>query len=805
MKKGMLILGFIVLLCSVQVYGHFMYQSDCEWLTTPSTYGPNAVFYNPALLSYPKNPGFSLEFLRAGLDFTNNTFSISDWNKFVDKDTLDVNYKSTLMDLIPSDGFAASIGADLGMLGVKIGNFAFCPRIVSGSNQFIPKDVIELGLYGNELGRTYDFTGTRAEVMAYNEFGVGYSIPFKVGEDKKLYAGISLSYVRGIFYAEAERINGTFTSDSLFIDADIDTFRYKYSFSGWGKNQGISSNIGFAMDVNKYTLIDVSFRNLLSTVGWVHNLQTGYFAGHLDPINVIRYLTVYHNLPMPADSEKWDDAFEEFYDIDTSSAEQEFSVHLPILFNVGLSYQKSETWKLFGQYEQGFKQGALTTTTPKLTLSGEYNPWKVMPLRGGFSFGGPETFATMIGFGFVFDQFYMDFGYGQHKGVFMGSKGQSLAFDVGIKSSLKAKVHGTVRDSVTLKLLIADIAYSIGDTKGKLTSKEDGTYAFSVPAGKLYTVSNKEDYYERKITKLVESGQTVRQDILLVPKYGTVLCTVMDSVTSVPLPAKIVVSGGKENKEFTADKKGTAKVRLLAGDYKFDVSYPDYSPMIRKVTVPRGAEVQKVFRLLKAGGVIKGLVYDAKTKEPVVSSMTIVDKNTGKAIKTLVVSDKGAYRVALKKGTYLLKVTPSVKEYIYQEATIPLASGETVNKDFALLKKKMKFVFHNILFDFDKATLRPESYRVLDSLGKIMLENPTIVAELSGHTDARGSGSYNRRLSQRRANSTRVYILQQWHINPMRIIAKGYGEDMLVIKHARNEAEHQQNRRVEFTVIRELK
>ncbi len=805
MRKGILIFALIVLLGSVQVYGHFMYQSDCEWLTTPSTYGPNAVFYNPALLSYPKNPGFSLEFLRIGFDFTNNTFSISDWNKFVDKDTLDVDYKSTLLDLVPSDGFAATIGANLGLLGVKIGDFAFCPRIVSGSNQFIPKDVIDLGLYGNELGRTYNFTGTRAEVMAYNEFGIGYSKPFKVGEDKTLYAGISLSYVRGIFYAEAERINGTFISDSLFIEADIDTFRYKYSFSGWGKNQGVSSNIGFAMDVNKYTLVDISFRNLLSTVGWVHDLKTGYFAGHLDPINVIRYLTVYHNLPMPADSEKWDEAFEEFYDIDTSSAEQEFSVRLPILMNVGLSYQKSEAWKLFAQYEQGFKQGALTTTTPKLTLSGEYNPWKVMPLRGGFSFGGQETFASMIGFGFLFDQFYMDFGYGQHKGVFMGAKGQSLAFDVGIKSSLKARIYGTVRDSVTLKPLIADIAYRIGSRKGKRASEKDGTYGFSVPAGKLYTVSNKEDYYERKITKSVEAGQSVRQDILLVPKYGIVVCTVMDSITSTPLAAKIIVSAGKKSNEFTANKQGNAKIRLLAGDYKFDVSYPDYSPMIRKVTVPRGVEVQKVFRLLKAGGVIKGLVYDAKTKEPVPASITVVDKKTGKEIKTLTASEAGAYNVALKKGTYLLKVTPGKKEYIYQEATIPLASGETVNKDFALLKKKMKFVFHNILFDFDKATLRPESYSVLDSLGKIMIENPTIVAELSGHTDARGSRSYNQRLSHRRANSARTYILQQWHINPARIIGRGYGEDRLVIKRARNEAEHQQNRRVEFTVIRELK
>ena len=803
MRKGFLLLGIFLFCLISQVSGHFIYQSDCEWLTTPSTYGPNAVFYNPALLSYPKNPGFSLEFLRAGIDITNNTFSVSNWNEFAERDTLDTDYKKFFMDLIPDDGFESSIGTDIEILGVKIGNFAFCPRVVAGSNQFIPKDIIDLGLYGNELGRTYYITGTRAEAIAYNEFGIGYSRPFKIGENRNLYAGISISYIRGIFYGEVEKIDGNFTSEDNYIEANIDTFHYKYSLSGWGNNQGVSSNIGFAMDINKNTLVDISFKNILSSIGWVHDLETGFFAGQLDPINILRYLSVYRHLPMPEDSEKWDDAFEEFYEFDTSSVEEQFSISLPILMNLGLSYQSSETWKLFMQYEQGFKKGALTTTTPKLTLSGEYNPWKVLPLRGGFSFGGQESFATMVGFGLSFDQFYMDFGYGMHKGVLMGAKGQSLAFDIGIRSSQKAKIYGTVRDSVTLKPLAANIVYRVGDKKGKLVSKKDGEYGISVPGGMVYIVANRNEYYERKVTKPVESGETVRQDILLVPKFGYVVCTVMDNLTSAPLAAKIVVTGKEQSEEVTADANGTANFKLLAGDYKFDVSYSGYAPAVRKVTVPRGKEIREVFRLLKAG--IKGNVYDAKTKEPVTSAISVVDTKTDKEVTAINTTDKGAYKVELKEGTYLLKVTPVSKEYIYQEATITLAPGETVNKDFALLKKKMKFVFHNILFDFNKSTLRPESYPVLDSIGKIMVENPTIVAELSGHTDSRGSRSYNKRLSQRRSNSARNYIIQHWHIPPTRIIAKGYGEDRLVIPNARTEAEHQQNRRVEFTVIREIK
>ncbi|MCK4234843.1 hypothetical protein KAX75_10465, partial [candidate division WOR-3 bacterium] len=171
MKKEFFIPALLLFCITSQLSGHFLYQSDCEWLTTPSTYGPQAVFYNPALLSYPENPGFSLEFLRLGIDVTNNTFSVTNWNKYATKETLEVEDKDFVMDLIPDDGFSVSIGANAGILGVKIGNFAFCPRVIAGSNQFVTKDMIDLGFYGNELGRTYTLTGTRAEAIAYNEYG----------------------------------------------------------------------------------------------------------------------------------------------------------------------------------------------------------------------------------------------------------------------------------------------------------------------------------------------------------------------------------------------------------------------------------------------------------------------------------------------------------------------------------------------------------------------------------------------------------------------------------------------------------
>ncbi len=803
MKKGILIIGILLFLVSSQVSGHGLYQEDCEWLSTPSTYGPKAVFYNPAILSYPRSPGFGLDIIRVGASVGNNSFSVSNWNEYAEKDTLYREDKDFVMGLIPEDGLALIAGVDAGVIGLKIGNFGFFPRVVGGANALVNKDLIDLGFYGNTLGRTYYLTGTGAEAIAYNEYGFGYSIPVSLGDRRTLCFGLSLSYVRGIFYGEAERIEGNFVSDSLYISAHIDTFHYRMSWSGAGSNSGFSSNIGLAMDLTQHILVDLSFRNLFSSVTWNQDVESGYFAGHLDPINVLRYVFAVRHQPDSID-DKWGEAFEGFHSFsDSTDVEEEFSRALPRLMNLGLLYQKSERWKLFMQYEQGFKETALTSKTPKVTLSGEYSPWSVLPFRCGFAFGGYESFEAMVGLGFSFDNFYMDFGYGMHGGLFTGSKGQSFAFDMGTRSSMKAKVHGTVRDSVTLQPLIANIEYEYAGKRNEVSSNKEGAYGFGVDAGEVNIVAGKEDYYSKKATKSVGRGEDVRQDFLLVPKFGYVVCSVMDSLTSNPVPAKIVATVEGRSEEVTADEKGGATLKLLVGDYMFDVSYPGYAPIARKVTVPRGQEIQEVFRLKKAG--IKGLVYDAKTKTPVLAAISVINVETNKEVALLNTTAEGAYGIALEEGTFILKVTPGPKEYIYQEATISLAAGETVNKDFALLKKEMKFVFHNILFDFDKATLRPESYPVLDSIGMIMKENPTIVAELSGHTDSRGSRSYNQRLSQKRAKSARDYIVHQWNLSPMRLTAKGYGEDRPIIPNAKTEDEHQENRRVEFTVIRELK
>ncbi len=112
-------------------------------------------------------------------------------------------------------------------------------------------------------------------------------------------------------------------------------------------------------------------------------------------------------------------------------------------------------------------------------------------------------------------------------------------------------------------------------------------------------------------------------------------------------------------------------------------------------------------------------------------------------------------------------------------------------------------VLPNIFFDFNKSTLKPESYPALNRVVALMREYPTISVELGGHTDCVGSDSYNQRLSEARAGSCRQYLVTQG-ISPDRITAVGYGETRPIDPNCHPKRGNQINRRTEFKILRGL-
>jgi outer membrane protein OmpA-like peptidoglycan-associated protein len=108
-----------------------------------------------------------------------------------------------------------------------------------------------------------------------------------------------------------------------------------------------------------------------------------------------------------------------------------------------------------------------------------------------------------------------------------------------------------------------------------------------------------------------------------------------------------------------------------------------------------------------------------------------------------------------------------------------------------------------IFFDFDKHNIKPQAAFELDKLVELMKKNTEMVINVEGHTDNRGSESYNKNLSDRRAKSTVQYVISKG-ISKDRISGKGFGESRPAVDCGSNctGAQHQQNRRSDFIVVK---
>lgn len=197
---------------------------------------------------------------------------------------------------------------------------------------------------------------------------------------------------------------------------------------------------------------------------------------------------------------------------------------------------------------------------------------------------------------------------------------------------------------------------------------------------------------------------------------------------------------------------------------------------------------------------LAGKALDKKTNNAVNAKVEMVYKPDRRHIPLS--TNNGQYSQEIsKKGWYVL--TASAEGYLNSADSIEVDSEEgTVDKDIYLQPIEVGLVvkLKNIYFDYDKTTLKPESFVELDKVVEFLTTNERLEIEIGGHTDSQGSDTYNANLSQGRSQAVVDYLASKG-IDAARLTAHGYGESKPIDTNDTKEGQAN-NRRVEFTVIK---
>ncbi|MBD5171371.1 MAG: OmpA family protein [Bacteroidales bacterium] len=172
---------------------------------------------------------------------------------------------------------------------------------------------------------------------------------------------------------------------------------------------------------------------------------------------------------------------------------------------------------------------------------------------------------------------------------------------------------------------------------------------------------------------------------------------------------------------------------------------------------------------------ISGWVLD-RDEEPVPNAVIRIVGSDGSNQKQIA-RDDGSFSFPLQRGIDYVMLA-GAKGYLNAKQEFKSDSAEEdaeYGVDFILASITKPVVVDNIFYDFDRASLRPESKKALDELAQVLRDNPNVTIEMASHTDRKGSDEYNINLSSRRARSVIDYLISVG-IAADRLQSQGYGE-----------------------------
>jgi outer membrane protein OmpA-like peptidoglycan-associated protein/tetratricopeptide (TPR) repeat protein len=209
---------------------------------------------------------------------------------------------------------------------------------------------------------------------------------------------------------------------------------------------------------------------------------------------------------------------------------------------------------------------------------------------------------------------------------------------------------------------------------------------------------------------------------------------------------------------------------------------------------------------------VSGRIVSCDPAKPLSGATVTITDADNKTVFTKTLGDDGNYSFTLED--YLnVKVKAEATGFFSKSADVNVPADmeeeKTSYPELCLQPEPPQvnetFVVQNVYYDFNKSSLKTESYPALDEIVRMLNTYPAMVIELSAHTDNIGSTAYNQKLSEARAKSVVAYLVSKG-IDESRLKAKGYGESMPIEPNKNpngsdNPTGREKNRRTEFKVL----
>jgi Tol biopolymer transport system component len=239
------------------------------------------------------------------------------------------------------------------------------------------------------------------------------------------------------------------------------------------------------------------------------------------------------------------------------------------------------------------------------------------------------------------------------------------------------------------------------------------------------------------------------------------------------------------------------------GEYQIRVTKEGFQPALRNPNTQQlTADGEYIIPIRRNKGRINVTVLDDATANPIPGAMvTILDKTTGKTI-TLNANSLGAIETDLE-CSHVYEIKAARDNYFEESITLNNFMNECASGRLSRvirLKAPLVVYLDPVFFDFDKYNIRKDARTTLDGIFEILNKYPSLKIHLGAHCDARGTTTYNDKLSVRRAKSAKTYLLGKG-IKSDRVSTEAFGERKPANDCTDNvfcdENQHQLNRRVD--------